>query len=615
MLIRVIVVAACGAVGFFAASAFNTSSVAVDAPRTTEARAPAPVVELKMPTAAESAFIGEWEQLRATHGDDNAALYAAIKDTKDAFRRRAFRSALIAEWSVTNPQAALAYLLEKDSGNAGQLAREWLRRDPQGAINGLLAGGEKALGMMRGLLGEIAKVAPARLVEVLGLIKPPGNRWDRSADDSFAIFAAKDPTAARAAAESITGEQRGQALAGVARAWAEKDGVAALAWAQAMPAGEARDEALRAVLAGWAKTDPIAALDKLDLAPPGGDDMQHASDAGAQVLREAAKKDWDGTIAWLRDHPGKLGRASLDGLQGEMSRRLGVDTPGTMRLFTTGALPGLEQVFGNAVLNEGYLHRDAILNWLDAQPPGDLTSSLRGSLVSAMAWKEPEVALAFLDKLPDTPENAALIERGVMSLINGGSRMDQFEDLLENAPSKLRLRLIETGFSYGARNVTGDPSRWIARLDEIPVERRASATAQFASGWAATDPQAAAEWSNSISDTAARDSALIQIAIQWSSDDSREAAGWVNSLPRGTGRDNAALGLVSTLRDSQPENAWTWAVSVESPELREISLARAYKALQGKDPAVAEQLLTSSALPEAEIKTLRDWFQSGAKPK
>ena len=50
------------------------------------------------------------------------------------------------------------------------------------------------------------------------------------------------------------------------------------------------------MLAGWAKTDPLAALGKLDLVPPGGDEMQHASDAGAQVLREAAKKDWDATI-------------------------------------------------------------------------------------------------------------------------------------------------------------------------------------------------------------------------------------------------------------------------------------------------------------------------------
>ena len=44
----------------------------------------------------------------------------------------------------------------------------------------------------------------------------------------------------------------------------------------------------------------------------------------------------------MREHPGKLGRSSLDGLQGELSRRLANDTPGIMRMLTTGQVPGLD---------------------------------------------------------------------------------------------------------------------------------------------------------------------------------------------------------------------------------------------------------------------------------
>lgn len=239
MLIRILTAAAIGTAGYFAAIAFNAAPG--DPGRSISVKASDQVVELNFPTPEESAFIGEWEQLHVAHGNDFAAMYAAFKDTPDAFRRRAFRYALIAEWSVRDPQAALAYLLENDSYTAGQLAREWLRRDPQGAVTGVLGGGEKARGLLRALLGEIARVAPTRLVEILAAIGPSKNRRDQSATNAFAIFAVKDPSAARAAAESVAGEMRGQALAGAAKAWAEMDGPAALAWAQAMQPGEGRD--------------------------------------------------------------------------------------------------------------------------------------------------------------------------------------------------------------------------------------------------------------------------------------------------------------------------------------------------------------------------------------
>jgi hypothetical protein len=614
LILGILSVAVCGAAGFFAGSAFYSPSPETAGRPTAEPRAV--VAELKVPTAAESAFISEWEQLHSAHGDDFGAMYAAFKDMKDAFRRRAFRYALIAEWSERDPQAAMAYILKNDQSTAGQLAREWLRRDPQGAITSLLAGDDKSRERLRSLLSEIARVAPGRLGEVAAVLKSSTNRWDSTATDAFAIFAAKDPDAARAAAEAVSGPLRGQALAGVAKAWAEKDGAAALAWAQAMPAGEARDAALKAVLAGWAKTDPIAALGKLDLVPPGGEENYHASDVGAQVLREAAKKDWNATLAWLRENPGKLGRSSLDGLQGEVSRRLGADTATTMRLLATGGLPGLEMVFANSILNEGYAQRDAIWWWLDGQPPTDTTRNLRGSLLNAIGWKEPEAALGFLEKIPDTPENAQLLERGVMSLVNGGSQMERFDSLLEKAPAHIRARLIEVGLNFGGMNAresspSFDPARWVELLDEIPAERRSNASIQLASGWAASDPEAAVRWASALPDPAARDGAIGSIAATWANHDPIEAARWVDTLPAGEARDGASAGLSNALARSEPETAWVWAASIQARERRFGAMQLAYMGLMKKDPAIAEQMLTGANLPAAEIKALREGYRPG----
>ena len=609
MLTRVLAIAVCGAAGFFAASAFNSSSVVAE-PRHTDGDPPV-LSPMALPTAAESALIGEWEQLRATHGDDTAALYAAIKDTKDAFRRRAFRSALIADWSVRDPQAALAYILEKDSGNAQQLVREWMRRDPQAAVTGLLAGGENTRKQLRGLLDDIAKLAPSRLAEVVSVLGSAEGRWDTSVSNAFAIFAKDDTGAARISAEAMTGENRAQALAGVARAWGRKDGAAALAWAQSMPAGEARDQALKAVLGGWAMTDPVAALSRLDLVPPGGDEMYHASDTGAQVLRQAAIKDWDATIAWLRDNPGKLGPSSLNGLQDALGKRLGKDTAATMRLLTSGSFPGLENVFGNSVLNDGYAHRDAIWNWLDSQPSSDQTIRLRGSLLNAMGYKDPENALTFIDKIPDTPENASLFHMGLSSLFNGGSRMDLFEGLYEKAPERFRARLLEIGFQNGAKIMAGDPARWVARLNEIPSERRANAASGLAGAWATTDPAAAIKWATALPEDSGRDTALRSIANSWASTDPLDAAHWVDSLPQGPGRDNASQSIVMALARSEPQAAWDWAVSIKSEQLRFGSLQMAYLGLMKKDAATAEQMLNTSNLPPGLVKSLRESYQPG----
>ena len=604
--LRLLILALCTAAGFFGARSFTSPPLTrSSAPGTT----PPPTVLIGLPplTAAESPLIAEWEKLREQHGGaaaDLSAVYLDVKEIKDPFRRRAFRAALLAEWATTNPQAALAFLSEKDSGNVKQFIREWLRVDPQAAISGLLAGDEKTRGNLRGVLNDIASLAPARLAEVVAALPKSDSRWDTTAQDAFAIFAQKDAAAARAAAESVTGPLRGQALAGVAKAWAEKDGPAALGWAQAMPAGEARDAAMKAVLVGWAKTDPIAALEKIDLVPPGGEQGYFASDVGARVLREASARDWDATTTWLREHPGKLGTSSLNGMMGVLSHRLDVDPAGTMRSLAQSGLPMLGQVLGNSLLNEGYGQHDAIWQWLDQQPENDFTRGARSSLLNAMAWRDPDTALAYLEKIPDTADGRELLQNGTRALINGGTQMDRFEDLLGKISPKLRPYLLEAGIGNGHV----DPEKWIPRLAELSADQRANAVAPFASSWAANDPQAAIAWASSLTDPAQREQALGSAMTTWATADIYESSQWVNSLSPGKTRDIAAQNLARSLTNSSPEAAWTWALSVQTPENRMNALQLAYMGLTQKDPAMAKQFLQDAKLTPAEAAALQKQF-------
>lgn len=614
----------CALAGYLAARALTPppapSLPASEESVRTEATPPAPA-RARAPKA-ESALIAEWEQLRKPHGSDAAqfsALYLEIKEIKDAFRRRAFRAALIAEWAALDPQGGIAFLQANDAGNVGQLMREWLRLDPDAAVTGMLGGGEKTRSGIRNVLDDIARVVPSRLAEVVttlselsGLVHQTETmaafRRDAAAENAFAIFAAKDPAAARAAAESVTGPLRGQALAGVAKAWAEADGAAALAWAQAMPAGEARDAVLKAVLTGWAKTDPIGALTKIDLVPPGGEEKYFASDVGAQVLREAAKQDWDGTLRWLQEHPGKLGAQSLNGLMNVLSQRLGTDPAGTMRTLSQSGMAGLQMVLGNALLNEGYAQREAVWKWLDAQPPSDFTRAARSSLLNAMAYKEPEVALTFLEKLGDDPANQQLLEQGTRSLLNYGSQMNRFEEFFEKASPKIRPLLLESAFMFGLNRSTIDPAKWLPRIEELPVERRGNALAGLARSWAANDPAAATQWALSLGDSQQRLQALGSATSSWIEADSFEAAAWINSLPTGSDRDVATHSLVGGLMRTEPESAWTWALSIQGAEQRKGALQLAYMALRQKDPTIAQAMLQSANLTSAEAQALQQQF-------
>jgi hypothetical protein len=599
MLVRLLLFAVCGVAGYLVARPFVSSGPKSQG----SAHPPGPPIaddRLVPATAADSSFIAEWEQLRGKTGDgteDLPAIYADVKEIKDAFRRRAFRSALIGEWAVSNPQAALAYLSEKESGMVTQLIREWLRLDPNAAISALLAGNDKQKGNLRSVLSEVARLAPERLAEVLSALPISQSRWDTTALDAFSVFAKKDPEAARRAAESVSGPLRGQALAGVGKAWAEREGEGALKWAEAMPPGEERDVVLKAVLTGWAKTDPMAALDRIDLVPPGAEEGYHASDVGAQVLREAGKKDWDGTMRWLRDNPGKLGRSSLDGLQDAMSHRLAADPSGTLRTMATSGVPGMDNVLANSLLNDGYSQRDAVWQWLDQQPASDFTKSARGWLLNAIAWKEPSQALTFLDRLPDTPENRPILEQGVRSMLNGGSQMNLFEEFMDSASSKIRPLLLAAGFEYGLRESVSDPDRWVKRIDELPPDRQISAVQALARGWASSDPIAAMNWALSLPEGSQREAAFGPATSMWAQNDSYEISQWIEAQPAGSNRDIATRSLVGVLSESQPETAWNWALRISDEQARMNALQLAHMGLRRKNPEAADQLLQSANLP------------------
>lgn len=589
-----------------------TITLAAFIPLGWKAREPSPPASVPAPVEQKSAkptdpfaafgnseLLKEWRRLHEVHGTDAAAmpsLYDDIANIKDTFHRRALRSALLAEWASVDPAGAFRYLqVEKKQGeHSGQMFREWLKLDPSAAAAHLASNVSGAESMARTLLKDLAAIAPQQMAEIAQRLPASRNNWDREVADAFAVFAAKNPDAARAAAEAMTGANRAQALAGAAQGWAQKDGSAALAWSRTLTEGPERDGALRATLIGWAKGDPAAALANIDAAPPGKEEMTFASDTAAKVVQAASEKDFDGTMRWLQQNSGKVGQESWLGLTGVLEKKLNADPAALMTFLTSqpeAVRTGLQHAFNSVMLNEGYAQKDAVWSWLKTQPATDANNGLKVMMLGLVGWKEPELALQWMKEVPDSADSRRVVEQVFQSHINDGLDPAKLDALLAKAPEAMRSSLLATAFMSEGDWKTSDFTPWVARIAELPANQRLRAARSLASRMAATDPEAAAAWATSLTDASQRTSAIGGLTDRWARADSYEASAWIASLPAGPDRDSAAVSLVSSIAQSDPESAWTWAASIGDESERSNSLGIALMTLKERDPQRARQLV------------------------
>lgn len=560
------------------------------------------------PTFENSALFAEWRALHEKHGTNAQAmpaLYKAIADIKDPFRRRAFRSALIAEWVLVDPHSGLAFFNGKgpNEDQRRHFLEEWLARDARAAVDALLAsppGWEK---MARSCLPEIARRVPSRLPEIASRLPKADSFWDNNVRDAFTILAEGSLPAARKAAETVSGPSRDQALGGIAKVWARSDLNAAIAWARELPEGTDIDEVIRTALIGRAKVDPVGALDQVGLVPAGGRHAHFATTTGARVLSEAAKADFDATVSYLVSHPGRFGHDDLAGLVDTVTARLNEDAAGFLSRYNgDGSLSALMPVIGNALLNRASGERSTIWEWVKTQPETEVTRGLRREVLGTAAWQDPELAMRLMTDLPRTTEGDAEVKELARRLINGGHKLHRFDQLFPQAPERLRQPLLETAFDHLGPENLDDPQQWLARLSLLPEASRPKGLESIAGAWAQQNPEEAIQWANSLSSTDNRGGAVAGIASVWARKDPHAAGSWIASLPPGTERDRGASSFVFAVAPTYPREAWDWALSITDEAERSRAAAHAAKIMAARDPATARQWIASGPF-SADLRT------------
>ncbi len=579
-----------------------------DPPPVTVSEPVAETSTLTLPDAAASGLIAEWETLLAEHGPSNgslASVYEVIKGMDDDFRRRAFRGALITEWVERDPSAALAYLRAHDSGRVTQCLRVWLHTDPDNAIAAMLADGDGLKVSVKSLIREVAELAPDAVPELAQHVKNTSS-WSSPVREAFTELSERDASGALAKCEALTGPQRTEALQGIAEGWARVNGPEALAWAQSLDeSDDAKGSVMRRLLVGWAKADPAAALDRIELAPPGGDAMEFANDTGGQVLRAAAEADFDATLAWLGDNVGKLGHEALGGLSREVGKRLKEDPIGMLDTIRDHpAHADLMPALNSQLLNEGYAQRDAVWQWLRGQDDSEMVKEVRSRLMRSAAWKEPQVAIAWLEERPDL-FNDQERRQLVGNMFNGGRNLGLIEPLIDEAPDAIGQMMLEHSYAYLDQDrLTTNLDTWIDRMDRLPPDKRPMASARIASAMANTDPREAIAWADTLVEPGESQAALTEAVSTWADTDSFECSQWIAELPEGTRRDHATSSLIERIVSAEPDSAWQWAKTIAEPDLRASALSLSYKKMHEQDPQLAESWLSDSGLSQADVTQL-----------
>lgn len=538
----------------------------------------------------QGSLFAEWKKLHEVHGStaaDMPGLYAAIAAIKDPLKRRAFRAAQLAEWVELDATAGFAFLHQenKDYDQRQHFFSEWLAKNPNAAVQALLREPKDWDQLARNHLSEIAKVAPSLIPSIVAKFSQERGVFDFHIANAFTTLAEQGLDAARELALTQTGTHRVQAVLGVASAWAKKDAAAALAWAKSLPEGDEQLEAIRGVLIGQASVNPTAALDQMHTVPPGGREGYFATTTGARVLKAAAERDFDATVAWLAANPAKLGRQDMEGLSQVLPKYLGADPTGFLQKhLTQGSLGPLVHSVHSALMNDCKGNTIEVWQWLTKQGDDASVQSLRQVALTTTARENEDLALQMIADLPPPsgdPERDALLREAAVSLLFGNSVPRDIDAVLKKAPANYAQILLIQGFDRLNGSLLTNPQAWAQKIPLLPEEAKIMAQVTLARSWAEQDAFAASQYT----------------------------AG----LPTGPEKDAAITGLVQSIAEELPQEALVWAESMQGGFIQG-SLQHAFHALNRQDPNAAKQWLENSKLKEEERNILRQSLtESGVK--
>jgi len=232
---------------------------------------------------------------------------------------------------------------------------------------------------------------------------------------------------------------------------------------------------------------------------------------------------------------------------------------------------------------------DSAGSWLLEQTPGEFRTESSAEFTRAWADRDPTAAAKWIGSRSDHP--AAVDAVGGLLARWAHKDADAAREWAESLPPGAAREVAGAALAYTwAQDDARAASTWVANIDDPAL--RSSAARNLVNAWSHTDPRSAADWlSANLRDPADRDAAALPLIMTWADTDPLSASKWVAGLPGGQLQEQSKAIFAEALAHESPEDAVTWANSIEDQEQRTDSVLNIYESWMENDkPALLAHL-------------------------
>lgn len=461
-----------------------------------------------------------------------AALTAWQRQERSALRER------MADLRKGNAQLAAA-LLVASVPKAPEMQN--MQEDALAEVRAALAmpaGAERDAALNAGLLLQDLK--PADALEVLPYFSGTAERQE-ALEAIFSKWGRTDPAAAAAASGKIADKIDGYyAQKALISTWGAKDPGPALAWAQTLPDGLFKAVSTEEIAKAWAANDLPGVLGWLDRASAG--------EAWDEVFRTVSAQ-------WANDDPKKA------------------------------------------------------LDYLFRLPAGPLVGDTIASVVTAYANTDPVAAAAYVGKIPDPKsQQTAALAVGIAWGAKDHAAAQQWALSLPAGDTRdSAMASVAGGWEKG------DPTAAMTWVQSWPAgEARDNAVQAIIGEWQyqGTNPQLMTELAAGMQEGEGREVVYKVIAMTWGNRDPDATAQWVQSLPDSPSKDMAAWMFVEGLHlqyaddTKQLTQAAPLVTAIQNDKERYNAIEALARMWLAADRPTAEAWLAQTNLPDARKQVL-----------
>lgn len=511
-------------------------------------------------------------------------------------------------YAVLGPEKCLEKSLQSDLELSDVVVRGWAATDPKSVLEwGLKQPGlSERQFVIKAAATSFAKSNPDGMVDYLnGERGVMLSREDLSVP-IFRTLAMSDPSGATEKLQSVKNPLlKLGGFTAVAETWAQSDPEASLAWAKSLGDPKEKAHALQGAIKGLAATDPRAAIKALDLVDPSVQ-INAITTPHFEIAAGLAKLDLKEALAWVK---------SLDATKVNLESILTnsvlptlpkMNATALVDLFKGVDVGGRNSDFADTISVGGGM-LSVLLQW----KPEDVRASLkevagmesseaRDTMVNYLAWQmaksNPTEALAYA-------ANATELEKDRISghLAKAMGESGKIADIAQAINlTKDESKMIESARLAAIGLAAHHPELALELISKLPPATQAAAAAKMAPGLVARDPQGALALSANMPAEAQNLHASI-VAAEWAKLNPNESSRWAATLPAGPMKDSVATGLVSSLYQKDPQNAFGWAKQIVDTDMRRAQLQSVVQEWLQVDAGAARLSLMNAGLPPQEV--------------